>query len=308
MLLISLAFANKGHSQVVVSAKLSATEYEIGENITLILEAKRDLHYLVFFPDLVDSINNMEILSFNDIKEQVNEDHVILTGTVNLIAFDSGYFTIPPICFKYRKEETSKMDSVFTKPLSFNVSKVKVDVEEQIKAIKDPLDIPFSIKDIWQYLLIGYFLLLLISLYVYWREKVKNAKKGIVKPVMTKVAHEIALARLRDLEEEKYWQKGEVKRYYTGISEIVREYIENRFTILALESTSGEIIDDFKSIVIADDIKEDLKELLLLSDLVKFAKLTPLPEDHERCLAISYSFIRDTKPSISKEKESADVA
>ena len=42
---------------------------------------------------------------------------------------------------------------------------------------------------------------------------------------------------------EKLWQQGEIKQYYSELTDILRIYIENRWDIQAMEMVSSEIIE-----------------------------------------------------------------
>ena len=103
------------------------------------------------------------------------------------------------------------------------------------------------------------------------------------------------MEKLRNLEEQKVWQQGDIKQYYSELSEIIREYIEGRYQFLALESTTDEIMDKLMRISLPDQYKNNLQDLLMTADLVKFAKSHPLPDENKRYLDIANEFVRTTK-------------
>jgi hypothetical protein len=86
-----------------------------------------------------------------------------------------------------------------------------------------------------------------------------------------------------------------VKQYYSSISETIRLYIEERFNVRALESTTDEIMTAFRSQVIDAQSKEKLQQLLTLSDLVKFAKQFPIENEHLFTLQNAFDFVNGTK-------------
>ena len=53
----------------------------------------------------------------------------------------------------------------------------------------------------------------------------------------------MAGGELEILKEEQLWQKGEVKIYYTRLTEILRKYLENRFRVYSLELTTDETLE-----------------------------------------------------------------
>ena len=106
--------------------------------------------------------------------------------------------------------------------------------------------------------------------------------------------HITAIAALIALKHKKLWQQGKVKEYHSVISDILRDYIEGRYTIGAPEMTTPEIINSLKGILTAKELSK-VEDMLSLSDLVKFAKWTPESEQNEEVLDNAYNFIEQTK-------------
>ena len=114
-------------------------------------------------------------------------------------------------------------------------------------------------------------------------------------------AHVIAFRELDKLKEEKIWEKGQVKLYYTRLTEVSRQYIERQYGIPAMEQTSHEIMKAFKKSNREDSLLDEmLKELLELADLVKFAREDPLPVDNQTNLNNAYLFVQKTYPLFVK--------
>ena len=109
-------------------------------------------------------------------------------------------------------------------------------------------------------------------------KKFKKTKKEIIEPAITDPAHVIAFRELEKLRNEKLWQKGETKKYYTRLTEIIRQYLENRFKVYSLELTTSETLEALvKSGFRKDESYNTLKSVLTAADLVKFAKYKPEP-------------------------------
>jgi hypothetical protein len=104
----------------------------------------------------------------------------------------------------------------------------------------------------------------------------------------------VALERLRSLQSEQLWQRGKIKEYHSGVTDILRLYIEGRFGFAALESTSEEILTSGPIKSLPEDEREALREILTRADLVKFAKFQPVNEEHERSLRLAVSFVEST--------------
>jgi hypothetical protein len=137
-------------------------------------------------------------------------------------------------------------------------------------------------------------LLLAAAGFYYWRKK---QGKGILpeRKEPPRPAHEVALEALRKLRESDLLATGQIKAFYIELSEIVRRYIEGRYFVPALELTTGELMADLKQVSLASEARDVLRNLLEMSDLVKFAKYAPANEEHERALQLAESFVETTK-------------
>src|SRR5690606_26019787 len=125
-----------------------------------------------------------------------------------------------------------------------------------------PLEEPFNWKWYLKYIYWAVGILLLIAaivvLIVYLARK---RRKVIVEPEKPKVPpHITALASLEKIKAEQVWREGRVKEYYSSISDAVRLYIEHRFNINALESTTDEIMLTFRSQVVDQESKDKLQQ------------------------------------------------
>jgi hypothetical protein len=144
----------------------------------------------------------------------------------------------------------------------------------------------------------GLLILALLFLILYSLRRRKNNKGFFTLPLKPKEpAHLIALRELDRIKEEKIWQQGKIKLYYSEITDVLRQYIENRFDIPAMENTTDETITTFKyrRSLVDEKSFENLKQILTNADLVKFAKYEPLPDDNNMVLVDSYFFINQTK-------------
>jgi hypothetical protein len=98
-----------------------------------------------------------------------------------------------------------------------------------------------------------------------------------------------------------------IKAFYSDISEIIRRYIEGRYFIPALEETSREILKELKDQDITEDMLINAKEILELSDLVKFAKYKPSDKEHISVVDWTRKFIEGTMVIFTNQEDS-DIA
>ena len=114
-----------------------------------------------------------------------------------------------------------------------------------------------------------------------------------VKPL--RPAEEVALEKLDAIREQKIWQTGLVKEYHTQLTDVVREYITRRFEVSSAEQTSDETLRAMRPLLSDNkDLYEQLRKMLTLADLVKFAKWTTTPDENELSLRSAYTFVKET--------------
>ena len=306
LLMFSL-LSNQTFSQTV-EAKVSSDTNAIiiGNQFLLKLEVSHPANIPVEWPVIADTFSLMEIVQRSNLDtiRDSSKDLVITKQSFIVTSFDSGYHVIPPFVFKYRLAGDTSLKTAETDPLLISVSTVQIDTTRAIKDIKGQVVIPFSWKDALPYIF-GVLLAALVGFLIYRyikKRKAKTVEKVVAVP--KRPAHEIALEALKLLDESKLWQNGNTKGYYTGLSDITRTFIENRWSVSAMEMTTDEIL---KYKIISDqdsEVLSKLKFMLELSDLVKFAKATPMVFENEECMKNAVAFVNANRPlDVRKETE-----
>ena len=182
------------------------------------------------------------------------------------------------------------------------VNNIMTDQDKDIKPIKPPLTAPVTLKEIL--LWVGLVLLLAAIAYgIYWYLKKRKHKEPVIrlrlKPTIP--PDEAAIEALETLRLKKLWQSGRIKEYYSEMTDIVREYIELRFQVRALEMTTDEISSAMRQTEVNKNAQEKLVSTLALADLVKFAKEQPLPVENDLSLNNCMDFVRETRPARTSE-------
>ncbi|MBR4964762.1 MAG: hypothetical protein IKZ32_05340 [Alistipes sp.] len=160
-------------------------------------------------------------------------------------------------------------------------------------------NLPFIFDEVRDYVTYGIIALILLALLVWlvvWlvRNYIRN-RQSVVKPAPKLPPHVVAIKALEELEHRKLWQNGKHKLYYSTLTDILRLYIEGRWSITALEMTTDEIILALRDVEIVGDNRSKLIGILRTADMVKFAKAIPAPEQNEQAFTHSYYFVEDTK-------------
>ncbi|TLX78477.1 hypothetical protein E9993_01010 [Labilibacter sediminis] len=295
---------------VNVTATLDSTMIFIGGQVDLKLEISQPNNVTINFPLLNDTVTkNIEIVEKGGIDSlNIDNKRLILTQLFRVTSFDSGLHYISPLEFEIIDGESRSIASSNALSLMVVNPFKEVDPEKGMTDIKGPIDTPFKIVEIINYIyLYGGILLalaLLIWLYLYYRKNKIDKDTSFKKPKPTEPAHIIALRELDKIKESKLWEHNKVKQFYTEVSNTIRNYIEHRYEQPALEQTSVEILASLKSNNEIDKKSmEQLQQVLELSDLVKFAKFTPLADENGLTLMNSYFFVNQTKLEVIKSLE-----
>jgi hypothetical protein len=286
-----------------VAAVLDSSVIRIGEQVKLdlfVIYNPNEKPLEIKWPGIGDTITGkVEVISVTEIDttmpDKSNPNIIQQHQQLLISAYDSGYFAIPPFKFILNKDTSNPY---FTEALLLEVHTVPTDSSlVKTKDIKEPFGEPFNWMWYKYYFYWGLaalvFVIVLFLLINYYNKKRRKASLEPEKPKVP--AHLTALASLEKIREEKVWQQQKVKEYYSSITDTVRLYIEERFQIPALESTSDELLTIIRSQVIDPISKEKLKQILVLSDFVKFAKMIPLEQEHELTLQHAFDFVNGTK-------------
>lgn len=284
--------------QVKVKASIDSTHMLIGDQIKLNLEIEKPSEMEILFPVVPDTLNKIEVVKKLPLDTVIikDKDRIKLTQSYLISSFDSGRHVIPS--FTFIMKHNNYKDSISTEALNLEVLTMKLDTTKGPVDIKKPYGAPVTLTEVTPYIL-GTMLIgaILFFLFYYIRWKKKNVPM-FVKPEKPKdPAHVIALRELDRIKTQKLWQQEKIKQYYSEVADTIRNYIQNRFDIPAMEQTSAETIMVFKDRkeLISNDCLNEIQHILSLADLVKFAKYTPLPDDNNLTLMNAYFFVNQTK-------------
>jgi hypothetical protein len=116
-----------------------------------------------------------------------------------------------------------------------------------------------------------------------------------------KPAHEIAYERLRRLVGDNPVERGRIKEFYERVSNILRHYIEDRFSVRAPEQTTEEFLCELQyTDALGDSDKRHVGRFLEHCDLVKFARFSPETAQIQEAFNIVRDFIDRTKSDEKK--------
>lgn len=289
----------ESNAQLEVTATLDSTQMLIGDQMNIRLDVSIQNGTKLISADFsaLEKAEGLEIVNSKNQWDTITSPQLIfLNKDITITIFDNGTFLIPPIPFTYSQNGQEKVAKTNELVLQVEAPTVAVNDSLSIAPIKPIIEEPMTFEDVAPLLLIFLIIGIVGGLIYYLYKRAQNKTKPVVvEPVVIRPAHEIAFEKLQLLKGKGLWEKGEVKAYQSELTFIVREYLENRYAINALESTTHEILTDLKPINLSEDWKNKLREMLQLADLVKFAKASPPEEAHARLMGYAESFVESTK-------------
>ncbi|RMD76239.1 MAG: hypothetical protein D6818_00550 [Bacteroidetes bacterium] len=308
LILIALLSAAALPAQVTVTARVDSTRMYIGDQQNFYLQ-------LLVSPDT--RVEQVDISALNQPPLEVVQEApwdttaqgrgLRLDKMLRFTVWDSGRVVIPrvPVVFRQRDQR----DTAWSLPIPIEVSLVLPDTSG-LAPIKPIIEEPARWTDYLPWLVVAGLVVLLALLLWWWRRRSQPRPAAPAPP--PRPPHELALEALERLRKRRLWQQGQVKEYYFELSRILRAYLEARYDILALESTTGEIIAALRQKGVLPEARLAwLHRTLQLADMVKFAKAEPEPSQHVAVMDEVVAFIEETRPferppAAANENDDAD--
>lgn len=292
----------------LIDISIDSAAILIGEQTAIRLTITTDKGQDVIVPIPSDTLMaGVEVISVSKPDSSFIENNkLLIKQDVMVTSFDSALYLLPPFVV------IGQNDTVYSEQLALKVSTIPVDTSkpEEFSDIKDTWKPPFVLADYYPIIYGVLFALLFICIIGYIIKRLKN-KQSIIpfkKSEPKLPPHEQAIKELEEIKQQKLWQQGRNKEYYTLITDVLRKYIVDRFGVNAMEMTSSEILDLLRKDENAKPVFDNLKQILMLADFVKFAKMNPLPDENNQSMNNAYLFINQTVPVVVAEEVLPEVS
>lgn len=281
------------------TARIDATKITVGDQARLFVEVQHDpSQSRLQWAYIPDTFNHLEVVEKGKIDTVKQGNIVTYKQRLLVTGFDSGAYTVPALVFPVIPNNGTSY-TVQTDSFSLLVQTVAVDTSKGFRGIKGIMVVKGSWLDyIW--LIVGaiLFIGLITFVILYFRKNRKAPAPVVVPQGPAETLQEKTVRILRELEQQGLWQKGQVKEYYTQLTDILRNYIEQRFRTPAMELTTDELLYSARGHKEMHAQLPLLANILQTADLAKFAKAQPLPHEHTNALEQAIQFVNSTKPII----------
>lgn len=284
--------------EVKINASFDTARIFIGDQVKYTVTLEKPETLLLNLPVFKDTLlKQIEILQGPKVDSAAAEKGFVKIKHEYIVtSFDSGFYQVPPV---YAELKTgSGVRRYYSDYAWLEVMRVKInppDTASGIFDIVDPVKIPLTAGEIIPWILLAALVIIVIWLTIRLIKRFRKVKPAYLPERPSEPAHVIAFRELENLKMLKLWQKGETKEYYSRLTEIVRQYLYNRFSVESMEMTTPETLDAVeKSASLADSHFRILRTILTGGDLVKFAKYNPEPSENELHFNYAWDFVKAT--------------
>lgn len=270
-------------SSLTIQTDIDTTVARIGDVLNLNIISQNAGDRIVVFPDIQEN-ESMEIRN----KTILTKRHKPYQVNFQIVFWDTGSFQIPPYPVEILKSDSTNDLTIETDPIDIKIISMLTGAEDtNLRPIKDPVALKKPI-DWYRWILAVILFLLLLTVLILWQKRIKKEPLKKIEVSEYQSAKDIAVARLNDL---KKLISSNNKTFYFQLSFIVREFIENKFYIRALEMTTGEISKLESNYNLNKDDFITIINLLNRADLAKFAKYEFIVQDREEDYKWMLNFI-----------------
>ena len=284
-----------------VSGSIDVDSVSIGDRFVYSIEVDKDLVQSVLFPSFTGAGSEAyELIEDMPVDTLSREGRRLkIRKSYRLAAFEEGIHNVVP---QVMYADKNIVDTLYgSDTLSLLVTTFQIDSTSHAPFdIKPQKNLPFKFGEISGYVKWAVIVLIILLLLLYALKRIlahfgKNIT-DIFKPAPPLPPHVEAQMALEKLRQQRLWQEGEHKLYYSTLTDIIRAYIAGRYGVGAMEMTSDEIIVAMRGVELPQKSAMDLSDILREADLVKFAKAVPEADENEAAFRAAWDFVEQTKP------------
>ncbi len=229
-----------------------------------------------------------------------------LNASIIVAPFEEGKYLLPDI--PVLRTSDGKTDTLIFKGIEMEVKTMPVDTATfEIHDIKGQIGYPVTFAEVLPWLLGGLAAAALVALAIWLIVRARKRREEAGKP--KDPAYIVALRELDKYRSDKYWAPEKQKAFYSGITDALKFYIDDRWGVDAPEMTTAELFAALKG---EEDITPEmylsLKELFETADFVKFAKHIVSDADNAKALPLAVSFVTTTYQTDLEKEVSGEEA
>jgi hypothetical protein len=277
---------------VELSVTLDRAAAQIAEPLTLTLTASAPAGVSITLPRDQTKLGSLNVLQISDQPDVPTDNGRQWTRQYRLESLTAGKQMIPAIsvAFVDGRQANSSSQVVSSRPLELTVTSVLEGTPDPLKFrdIKDVVDLPADIQSspawiAWSFAGASLLAVAGVALLV-WPTRDRQLSPD-----------QWAVTELERLEREGLIETGQTQLFYFQLTDIVRQYIEQRFDIAAPKLTTAEFLDQVtRHDALGQSQQGLLRAFLSAADLVKFACFEPTADDARQGIATARHLIEQS--------------
>ncbi len=293
-----------------IEERTSQNPLTVGDQLVMRLEVYHPTDSRVSLPQVDRDWGNFRVVQQTSPEEVNNGDGTSTTSKeIVVTVFEPGFYKTLPLVVTHRRPD-GEIEELAAPVIQLRVTSIISDPEDiELRDLKEQAALP--VAAVWPWVVGGLILVAIIVAAISWaiwwfylrRRKPDVEEAEIeVRPVTDARPPEvIAYAELARIEQLKLPEQNKIKEHYTLVANCLRQYIENRYQITALEQTTSEINQGLRRQQLPLQQMSNFMNVLTESDLVKFARYQPAQESIASIISRARMVIASTTPKSSRE-------
>jgi hypothetical protein len=251
-------------------------ELTVGDPVQLTLEVNHPAGTQVIIPQLDPEWGNLEVRSQSPATVVANDDGTETTRQVIEVAlFDLGEFETPTWSVTIRDEA----GQVFEEAIPSIALKVVPTLDPEDNELRDiKPQAGLAVPPTWPWLAGGVVMVAALAVGGWWAYRRWRGQPLLAPAIDSRSPRQVAYDELARIEGLGLVEQGRLKEYYTLVTDCLRTYLEQEFSLPVFERTTSELRILFRGSRLAPEHSRRFLDLFVESDLVKFAKFRPGPE------------------------------
>ena len=308
--LVVALYGVAGEPVKIKDARFEPGSVLIGDHFDLVIEVECEEGSGVGFPAIGPEFaeGRIELLEDGRVDTLSSEGRYLLRKNYRMTSFEPASYRLDSLAVLAASAEG--IDTLYApRVLELEVQIMPVDTaQKSIYDLKQPMKAPLMVEEFSGWVVMIVFVLAVLAALIYVIARSVRRRGGAVEEELPKrPPHIVAIGALEELHNQKLWQNGRVKEYYSRLTEILREYLEGRYGVAALEMTTEEIVVEMRGLGLTPKQASELGELLSESDLVKFAKYIPTTDRHEEAYGVVYYFVEESKEVAEERVDTKEI-
>lgn len=286
--------------------------YTVGDRITLRLEVRHPTNSTVDLPKLDTEWGDFEVVSQTGQDTVANGDGTVITRKdIVVTLFAPGSYQTPPLIVTHQQPGQSQPEELGAPVIPLKIDSVLIEGDNELRDLKEQAELP--VPPLWPLFLAGVVVAAavlgggyLAGQWAYNRWWRKVPLELAPAPVIdTRPPEVIALTELDRIEALDLPSQSQFKYHYTLVTDCLRDYIERRYEIPALEQTTQELQNAFRFSPVPAEDSGSFLDMFYSADLVKFARYRPNTGDAYQLVPRARKIVADTTPLPEPPPDSA---